>query len=136
MRERIALAIGLIRESAKALSSMVLLCLLPLVQTALFVGFTAIWCLYCVYLVSSGTMNTHVDASTGLSYKTMSFDSHAKDAILFLVFVWFWRCHIHYFEASIVHNHTICQWINFCEFMCTASALSRRWVKFSLRMRC
>lgn len=91
MREQIALAIGLIRESAKALSSMVLLCLLPLVQTALFVGFTAIWCLFCVYLVSSGTVITHVDASTGLSYKTMSFDSRAKDAIMFMVFVWFWR---------------------------------------------
>ena len=91
MREQIALAIGLIRESAKALSSMVLLCLLPLVQTALFVGFTAIWCLFCEYLVSSGTVVTHVDTSTGLSYKTMSFDSHAKDAIMFMVFVWFWR---------------------------------------------
>ena len=91
MRQRIALAIGLIRECSAALGSMVLLCLLPLLQTALFVAFTAVWTYFCVYLISSGSVTTHVEATSGLSYKTLSFDSKAKNAIIFLLFVWFWR---------------------------------------------
>jgi len=69
----------------------VLLLFLPLLQSALFAGFTAVWTYFCVYLVSSGSVDTHVDAVTGVSFKTISYDSQAKNAIYFLVFVWFWR---------------------------------------------
>jgi len=110
MRRRIALAINLIRECATALTGMVLLLFLPLLQSALFAGFTAVWTYFCVYLVSSGSVDTHVDAVTGMSFKTISYDSQAKNAIYFLVFVWFWS--IGFIEAmgQIVSAHSVLSW--------------------------
>jgi hypothetical protein len=64
---------------------------MPLFQTSLFVAFTALWLYFSLYLVSSGTVHTHVDELSGISYKSVSYDSHAREAILFLVFVWLWR---------------------------------------------
>jgi hypothetical protein len=90
MRERIALAIGIVRESAKALTAMPLLCMFPVLYWLIFAAFTALWMYYSVYLVSSGEVHTHVDDTTGLSYQTFSYDDNARKGIAFMIFVWVW----------------------------------------------
>lgn len=109
-RDRIALAIGLIRESAEALISMPILCVSPVLQTMLFAGFSCLWMYYCVYLVSSGDINTHVDDTTGLTFKTVDFDKNTQHAIVFMVFGWFWS--VGFIEAmgQIITSHSVVSW--------------------------
>lgn len=90
MRSRIALAISLIRESASALLAMPSLCVFPALQTCVFVGFTALWMLFCVFLVTSGDITTTTDAITGISYQTVSYNTNTQRAIAFMLFVWGW----------------------------------------------
>lgn len=110
MRKRIALAISLIKESSVALLSMPLLCMLPFIQTCIFAAFTCIWLLYCIYLVSSGTVETAVDTTTGFSYKYVEYNTHAKQAIVFQLFIWFWS--VGFLEAlgQIIVAHVILVW--------------------------
>ncbi len=110
MRKRIALAISLIRESASALTSMPLLALLPFLQTIFFAGFTSLWMCYCIYLVSSGDVNTVTDDITGFSYKTISYDKYCQRAIIFMLFAWLWS--IGFLEAigQIGSSHAVLTW--------------------------
>lgn len=96
-RKKIALAISLVRESCTALTSMPLICFMPMLQTCAFAAFTALWMLFSVYLVSSGTLTTHTDSLTGYSYKSIDYDTATQRAILFMVFAWLWS--IGYIEA-------------------------------------
>eukprot|EP00981_Chlorochromonas_danica_P011443 scaffold4011_cov197-Ochromonas_danica.AAC.25 len=109
-RQKIALAISLVREACIALTSMPLLCLMPMLQTVCFGGFTAIWMLFAVYLVSSGDITTHVDGLTGFSYKTMEYDLNAQRAIIFMLFAWLWS--IGFIEAvgQIACAHAVLVW--------------------------
>jgi hypothetical protein len=86
MRERIALAIGLIRESSKAITSMILICFFPFLQTICFLAFTAIWSVFFFYLASSGNIVTN---SNGI--KTISYDRNSRHALIFLVLGFLWN---------------------------------------------
>lgn len=110
MRKRIALAINLIREAAISLTSMPLLCFLPILQTIVFAGFTALWMYYCFYLVSSGDVTTYTDSLTGLSYKTISYDLYTQRAIIFMLFAWLWS--VGFLEAmgQISSAHAVLTW--------------------------
>eukprot|EP01038_Epipyxis_sp_PR26KG_P006534 gene6534-8977_t len=110
MRQRIALAIGLIRESAVVLTTMPILCLLPFLQTVIFAGFSSLWMCYCIYLVSAGTPVTHTDQITGLAYKTISYNLTSQRAILFMFFCWFWS--VGFVEAlgQIISSHAVVTW--------------------------
>jgi hypothetical protein len=54
LRHRIGLAIGLIKESAKALGQMPVLTAFPFIQTFGLVAFMVVWIVVCLYLVSAG----------------------------------------------------------------------------------
>jgi hypothetical protein len=110
MRERISLAINLIKESASALIQIPLLLFMPFFQVLLFAGFTALWLYYCIYLISSGTVVNHTDSVTGFSYHTISYDKHSQQAIFLMVFIWFWT--IGFIEAAgqIGSAHVILKW--------------------------
>jgi Plasma-membrane choline transporter len=111
MRDRIALAIGLVRESSRALIAMPLLCFFPLLQVIVCATFTAIWAIFFFYLASSGTVivQTSTDASS-IDYKSVSYDDNAKHAIIFMVFGWFWN--VVFLEAfgQLVASHAVLTW--------------------------
>jgi hypothetical protein len=86
MRTRIALAIGLIRESSKAITSMILICFFPFLQTISFLAFTAVWSFFFFYLASSGDI---VINSNGI--KTISYNRNSRHALIFLVFGFLWN---------------------------------------------
>ncbi|RYG66411.1 CTL/SLC44 family protein [archaeon] len=89
-RSRIALAISLVRESAAALTYMPLICFLPLLQTALYVGVTAVLLLYAVYLATSGQVHTVTDSITGISYSYLTLDVPTQRAMVLVCFTWLW----------------------------------------------
>jgi hypothetical protein len=109
-RKRISLAITLIKESAATLLQVPLLFLFPLIQTAIFAGFTCLWLYYTIYLVSSGQIITHVDSITGFSYKTIEYNENSKRAIVFMIFIWLWT--IGFIEAlgQLTASHTVLSW--------------------------
>ena len=110
MRDRISLAINLIRESATVLTQLPLLLLLPFLQVAVFAAFTCLWLYYSMYLVSAGDISTHVDSTTGFSYKTISYSERSQQAILLMLFVWLWT--IGFIEATgqIASSHAVLRW--------------------------
>ncbi len=109
-RERIALAIGIVKESASALIDMPTLSFMPFVQTFLFAAFTALWIVFSIYLASSGALVEVIDAVTGIQMKVFEFDKNAQICCVALVFVWFWT--IGFFEAvgSMVCSHAVIAW--------------------------
>jgi Plasma-membrane choline transporter len=90
MRNRIAMAVSLIKEAATALTDMPLLMVLPVVVTTVMALFTGIWLTYSVYLASSAELVTHVDETTGNSYKEFSWSLRSQQRIIFLLFCWAW----------------------------------------------
>lgn len=110
LRERIALAIGLVRESSKALLRMPILTILPLLYVGIFGLITIIFSIYCAYLASSGDITTHYNSTTGMSYKEISFTDAARNTIAFVIFVYLWT--IGFLEAMghILSSHAILTW--------------------------
>jgi choline transporter-like protein 2/4/5 len=110
MRKRFNLAASLVKESASAISSMWLLGSIPIWQTILFAGVTALWLYFGIYLVSSADIGTVTDPVTKLTFTTLSFDVHCKRAIIYLVGSWFWT--IAFIEAmgQLVTSHAVLCW--------------------------
>jgi len=98
LRSRVQLAIGVIKEAAKALASIPILILTPIFQVIAITIFLVPWIIYVIFLASSGEMVNHtgsaVDATTGLSesysYRTFEYTTNTKYAFLYMLFCWFW----------------------------------------------
>lgn len=110
MRHRIALAVGLVRETASVLLDMPMLCFFPILYTIVFGSFSALWMYYSVYLVSSGKVTTHTDPLTGISYEVLYLDANAGYCIIFLVFIWLWVVGILESYSSLVSSHAVLDW--------------------------
>jgi choline transporter-like protein 2/4/5 len=96
MRERIGLAIGIVKEAAKAMDSMKLIVLVPVLQAAGLVIFMVFWVIYCFFLASSGDLNIHSASYTydsveyTYSYRTFEYKPAIRYAFLFMLFAMFW----------------------------------------------
>lgn len=110
MRHRIALAISIVRESAKALTAMPLLCFFPLIYSLLFAGVTALWMVYSIYLASAGNEVTVTDPITSISYVHMEYDDNSRWAMLYLLFCWLWL--VGFLEAfgQLTAAHAVLVW--------------------------
>lgn len=89
LRDRIGLAIGIIREAARAIGHMPILNFFPAIQLLGVTGFFIVWLIFSLYLVSSGELETHTTVG-GITYKTIHYDQNARKAIIFMLFMWFW----------------------------------------------
>jgi hypothetical protein len=110
MRERIALAITLVRESVKAMISMPLLIFFPLFQCIVFGLLTALWGVYSAYLISSGELTTETDDFTGSKYTVLKYDKNATHAIAFLVFAWIWSTAFVEALGQMLCSHAVLVW--------------------------
>ena len=93
LRKRIQMAIGVIKETARALAAMPFLILMPIVQVIAMCIFLVPWFIYVIYLASSGTtVNVTAQTPNGLtySYKQFVYTENTKYAFLYLLFCWFW----------------------------------------------
>jgi choline transporter-like protein 2/4/5 len=110
MRKSVDIAIGIIKESSRALLSMSFLCLFPLIQTAIFVAVTILCVYYCVYLVSAGTVTNYTDVDTGESYKAIDYDDETRNAAVLVGFSWLWI--ISFFDAlgQMTSAHSVLIW--------------------------
>ena len=89
MRKRIMLAIGIVKEAAKALAAMPILVLFPLVQVAGLLIFLVPWFIYGIYLASSGELKTRDGGAAG-TYKEFKYDNNTVYAGWYMIFTFFW----------------------------------------------
>ncbi|CAM9112251.1 unnamed protein product [Discosporangium mesarthrocarpum] len=99
MRKRIELAIGVIKEAGRVITSMPLIVLWPLLQLVGFVLFMLVWAYYVAYTASLGefkVVDNTVPGAGGaipvfdLARKEYSFSEDVEYRLWFLLFCFFW----------------------------------------------
>jgi hypothetical protein len=91
MRKRIQLAIGMVREAARALAAMPALLLLPIAQFVGLLLFIVPWTAYVMYIASSGDVTVHQsETNPDVRYRTFEYDKNTKYAFLYMLFCYFW----------------------------------------------
>ena len=93
MRERVQLAIAVVKEAARALGSMPALLGLPLLQAIGLTLFLLPWVVYAIYLASSGDIVV-ISATDGsgnvYNYRQFEYSTNTQYAFLYMLFSWFW----------------------------------------------
>ena len=125
LRKRITLAIGILKEAARALTTMPALALLPILQCAGLVFFFAVWVVYVAYLASAGELGTAYVEYNGaqVSYKEFEYSRDQQWAALYLCFAWFWTSEFIFALGQLVVAGAVVQWY-FTRDKATAALLS------------
>lgn len=97
IRSRVMLAIGIVKEAAKALATMPFLILMPIIQVVGMIIYLVPWTIYVVYLASSGTIVQRNGTYTSVGgiqstydYREFVYTDNTKYAFLYMLFSWFW----------------------------------------------
>ena len=91
LRTRIQLAIGIVKETALALSAMPVMVLMPVFQSIGMFMFLIPWTAYVIYLASSGEVEIHTsDVNPDVKYRTFNYDENTKYAFLYMLFTYYW----------------------------------------------
>lgn len=97
MRSRIQLAVGIVKEACKAVASMPIIFLLPIVQVTALTAFLVPWVIYVFYLAASGeiVLKTGSYTATGgftttYSYSTYEYADNTKYAFIYMMFSYYW----------------------------------------------
>ena len=91
MCKRIQLAIGIVKEAARALAAMPVLILMPVVQFLSLLIFLVPWTAYVIYIASSGEVQVHESSSNpDVKYRTFEYDRNTKYAFLYMLFTYYW----------------------------------------------
>lgn len=92
MRKRVQLAIGIVKEAARALAAMPILIFLPVIQSVALLIFLIPWTIYVIYLGSSGEQRQVQvsDNDDTLTYREMHYDENTRYAFLYMLFAYFW----------------------------------------------
>lgn len=112
MRKRIMLALGIIKEAARALAAMPVLVFMPIIQTMGIVIFLVPWTIYCLYLASSGNVEVESETVNGneVQYKVISYNMNIRYAFLYLLFCWFWASQLIVAFGEMVSALSISCW--------------------------
>lgn len=93
MRERVQLAINVVKEAARALAQMPALLGVPLMQAIGLTIFLVPWVIYSLFLASSGDLVVVTATDTSgvtYNYKTFEYSTNTQYAFLYMLFCWFW----------------------------------------------
>mmetsp|Transcript_44743 Transcript_44743/g.140297 ORF Transcript_44743/g.140297 Transcript_44743/m.140297 type:complete len:636 (-) Transcript_44743:141-2048(-) len=112
LRSRIALAIGLLKEAARAVASMPVLVFFPVIQAIGWVLFMIPWVFYCLFVASTGEVGSkEVEYnSQTIQIKTYNFDDDVQNQGWFLLFVFFWTTQFIVAFGQIVVAFAISSW--------------------------
>jgi len=93
MRKQIMLAMGVVREAAKVVNSMMLIIALPIVQGIGITVFIIVWFVYVVFIATAGEKVLIDKDSYGpleMPYHTFEVTENQESALWFLLFDLFW----------------------------------------------
>lgn len=112
LRKRILLAIGIVKEAARALAAMPIIVLMPVFQCIAIVLFLVPWVIYSLYLASSGEIKVNEMESGGVTtqYRTMEYSTNQRYAFLYLLFCWYWTSEFILACGQIISALSISAW--------------------------
>ncbi|GMH74283.1 hypothetical protein TrST_g7085 [Triparma strigata] len=134
LRKRIVLAIGIVKEACKAVARMPIITVYPVFQVLGAVIFLVPWCIYMLYLASSGDVavdcictssfsSSYADALSGGSdaesscessgcflYKSFTYSDDMKYTGLYMLFSWFWTSQFIIAAGQLVVAMSISTW--------------------------
>lgn len=92
VRRRMMLAIGLVKESSRALSTMSVLTVFPGFQSAAMTIFAVVWLNYAINLASMGDYaTTDVEMNeVKVTFRPFNYDASLEQAGWFLLLCFFW----------------------------------------------
>lgn len=91
LRSRIQLAIGIVKEAARALAAMPALILMPIIQSVGLLLFLVPWSIYVLYIASSGEAEIHTSSvNPAVKYRTFNYDENTKYAFVYMAFSYYW----------------------------------------------
>lgn len=95
LRTQIQLSIGCVKQSARAVHSMPLIMLLPVLEAAGFAAFIIVFMIYAIHLASLGEITVQeftldYDTGTEVAVRTYSFDTYVSRAAWYFLFCFFW----------------------------------------------
>ena len=89
IRKRIMLAIGIVKEAARAIAAMPVIVVFPIFQIFGLCVFLVPWFLYCLYLASSGEIKVRDGGAAG-SYREFVYDDNTYYAGWYMIFIYYW----------------------------------------------
>ncbi len=110
--KRIILAIGLVKQSSKALSSMPLLTLLPVLQCGAIILFVLVWMIYAANLASLGELEpVKVEMNNvTLAFRSYKYDDPVQYAAWYLLFCFFWTTQFILALGEIIAAMSVAEW--------------------------
>lgn len=111
MRKRIMLAIGIVKEAARAVAAMPILIFMPIFQAIGIVIFLVPWLIYVLFLASSGEMKVVTpNDDDEVQFRTMEYDTNTKYAFLYMLFCYFWTSQFIVALGQIVLAMSVSAW--------------------------
>jgi len=123
-RKQLQLAMGTVKETAKALVTMPMIIFLPIVQSVGFIAFMIIWTVYAVFLASLGDFTTTtIDITPDVGFelpegfetpqvtvRQFVFDDFTLQSGWYLIFIFFWTSQFIIAVGEIVYALCFAKW--------------------------
>jgi choline transporter-like protein 2/4/5 len=90
LRKRVALAIAVCKQAARALGHMPLLIVFPVIQSVGLLLFMLPWMYFGSYLMSAGEMISTMIPGNPTPYRVFAYAENVRYALLYYVFIYFW----------------------------------------------
>lgn len=112
LRKRIHLAIGLVKESSRAVIAMPLLIVFPTLQCVALALFTLCWIFFAASVASIGTVITDsVELhNVTISYRTIQYDREEKITGWYFIFCYFWTAQFITALGEIIVATAVAKW--------------------------
>lgn len=109
LRRSIQLAILCVREAGKAVTSMIIILLVPFLQAVGFSIFIVVFCVYAVYLASLGDMKI-LEIIPGVKYRVFEFDETVQRFGWYLLFCFFWTSNFIVAVGDMIIAIAVAKW--------------------------
>jgi len=111
LRKEIQLAVTCVKEAARAIAAMPFMILFPIIQTAGFLAFLAIWLFWCIHLASLGeVVFKELPTDSTLTVRWFEFDDFVENCGWYFLFCFFWTSNFIVAMGEIVIAMCVGKW--------------------------
>ena len=112
MRNRINLAIAIVKQAARAIGYMPIIVFTPVAQFIGTILFLLPWTFFVLFLAGTGTITTHRlgDDDAANSYKTFEYEDNTQERAWFLLCVLFWTINFIVAIGQIANAMAVSAW--------------------------
>lgn len=111
LRKQIRLATACVKEAARAIGSMPLIILLPIMESVAFFGFGAVWLFYAINLASIGELKTTtMPLKSSVTVRTFEYNTDVERSGWYLLFCFLWTSGLIGALGSIMVAMSVSKW--------------------------